>query len=53
MTHNLLVVCRVESFRFQPLFLSLQSLETLCDIRVDKIGNVLSVHDLGNNVVFP
>lgn len=52
-THNLLVVALVESLGLELFLFSLQSLELLHDIGVDEIGNVLSLQDLGLNIVLP
>jgi hypothetical protein len=51
--YNLLIVRSIEALFGQCLFLSLQSLELGLDIGVDEIGNILSVVDLGNDIVFP
>jgi hypothetical protein len=53
MTYNLLFVGSVEALFGQRILLSLQSLESGLDIGIDKVGNVLAVVDLGNDIVFP
>jgi len=37
----------------QCLFLSFQSFKLGLNVGVDKVGNILSVVDLGNDIVFP
>ena len=43
----------VEALGLEFLLFPLERVEFLEDIRVDEIGDVLAVHDLGHDVVFP
>jgi hypothetical protein len=51
--HNLLLVGSVEALFGQCILLSLQSFESGLDIGIDKVGNVLAVVNLGNDIVLP
>lgn len=43
----------VEALRLELLLLALERVELLEDVGVDKVGDVLAVHDLGHDVVLP
>ena len=51
-THHVPAIV-IESLGLQCLFFALEGFELLCDIGVDKIGDVLAVHDLWDDVVLP
>ena len=43
----------VETFLFQTFFLSLQSIQLLFNIRINKVGNVVTFPEFRNDILFP